>query len=187
MRVIALAAMTADGRIARREPGPVNWSSREDKRMFVQVTRRAGVVIMGRTTYDSLPMPLAGRRVVVLTTRAAEQQLSQSDTVEFTSGTPKAIIADLAARGYTEAVVAGGASVYQAFLEAGVVDELWLTIEPLLFGDGLPLLRRETSDISLRLLEVVRLAEHTVQLKYRVLAGGDGRDGGATVYLVACP
>lgn len=170
MRVVTLAVMTADGRIAQLSSGFVDWSSREDKRMFAQVTRRVGVVIMGRTTYELLPSPLAGRLTIVLTTHP-EGQTAQSGSVEFMSGTPKDIIAVLAARGYAEAVVAGGASVYQAFLEAGAVDELWLTIEPLLFGDGLPLLHRELPVIGMRLLDVVRLADNTVQLKYRILSG----------------
>ena len=136
--------------------------------MFVQVTRRAGVVIMGRTTYELLPAPLAGRLIIVLTTHPASQP-AQPGSVEFMSGAPKDIIAALEVRGYAEAVVAGGASVYQTFLEAGMVNELWLTIEPLLFGDGLPLLHRELPEMGMRLLDVVRLADSTVQLKYRVL------------------
>lgn len=168
MRVVALAAMTADGRIARRSSGSVDWSSREDKRMFVQVTRRTDAVIMGRATYELLPSPLVGRLIIVLTTHPPSQT-AQPGSVEFMSGAPKDIIAALEARDYAEVVVAGGTSVYQAFLEAGVVDELWLTIEPLLFGDGLPLLHRELPEVGMRLLDVVRLAENTVQLKYRVL------------------
>ncbi len=171
MHVIALAAMTADGRIARHEQDAVNWTSREDRRMFVQVTRRAGVVILGRTTYDLLPGPLSGRLVVVLTTHP-QAFSAVPGQVEFTDATPSDIIADLTARGYSEAVVAGGADVYSAFLAAGLVDELWVTIEPLLFGAGVPLIHCELPVVHLRLLEVVRLSESTVQLKYRVGAGG---------------
>lgn len=170
MRVIALAAMTADGKIAEREPAPLDWTSREDTRMFVQVTQRAGVVILGRTTYDSLPGPLSGRLVVVLT-RHPEAHAPQPGEVEFTSAAPSEIVADLAGRGYTQAVLAGGAAVYHAFLAAGLVDELWLTVEPLLVGSGLALVSDDLPRIRLRLFEVVRLAENTVQLKYRV--GGE--------------
>lgn len=175
MRVIALAAMTADGKIARLAPGPVDWTSREDKRMFARVTRRAGVVILGRATYELLPGPLPGRLVVVLTTRGAELT-PQPGHVEFMSGAPGDIVASLAARGYAEAVVAGGAVVYQEFLRTGVVDELWLTVEPLLFGTGLPLLRDEIQGVGLRLLDVMRLSEQTVQLKYRVEVTGQRHD-----------
>lgn len=171
MRVIALAVMTADGKIARLAPGPVDWSAREDKRMFAQETRRAGVVIMGRTTYELLPRPLPDRLVVVLTT-SVTTWTPEPGRVEFMSGEPGDILATLAARGYAEAVVAGGATVYQEFMRAGVVDELWLTVEPLLFGAGLPLLRDEIQGVGLRLLDVVRLSEQTVQLKYRVEATG---------------
>lgn len=167
VRVIAVAAMTADGHIARHAREGVDWSSREDKRMFVQTTRRAGVIVMGSRTYDVLPGPLAGRLVVVLT-RHPEDRVAISGAVEFTSAAPTDVIADLAGRGYSEVVVGGGASVYSAFLEAGLVDELWLTIEPLLFGGGPSLVNRELPGARLRLLEMTQLAENTVQLKYRV-------------------
>ena len=166
-RVIALAAMTADGRIAGHASDSVEWTSREDRRMFVRVTRRAGVVVMGRATYDTLPGPLAGRLVVVLT-RHPEHHTTRPGEVEFTSAMPAEVVADLAGRGFGEIVVAGGAEVYTAFLETGQVDELWLTIEPLLFGAGLPLVHRAPPGLRLRLAEVVRLGENTVQLHYRV-------------------
>lgn len=180
MRLIAVAAMTADGKIAaphhdknrsgERAGGdePVTtWTSREDTRMFVRVTRQAGVVIMGRATYDLLPAPLGGRLVVVLT-RHVEAYESRAGEVEFSSAAPAEIVAALAARGFATAVLAGGAAVYRTFLAAGLVDELWLTVEPLLFGAGMPLLDGALPRTRLRLLEVARLAEHTVQLKYAV-------------------
>lgn len=172
MRVIALAAMTADGRIARDDHDAVAWSSREDRRMFVTVTRSAGVVILGRVTYELLPGPLAGRLVVVLTSHP-ERYAARPGEVEFSSAPLPELLADLSGRGYAEAVVAGGAAVYSAFLAAGLVDEFWITVEPLIFGAGVPLVRDTVLEVRLRLFEVVRLSERTVQLKYRVRRDDD--------------
>jgi riboflavin biosynthesis pyrimidine reductase len=49
-----------------------------------------------------------------------------------------------------------------------LVHELWLTIEPLLFGRGVPLLAEQT-DTRLRLLANEALSSDTRLLKYEVL------------------
>jgi dihydrofolate reductase len=91
--------------------------------------------------------------------------------VEFTDAAPAQALESLATRGYETVVVSGGAQIYRAFLEAGLVDELLLTLEPLSFGEGIslfgddpgkPLERRFT------LLELQRLGESTLHMRYRV-------------------
>ncbi|MGI8588005.1 MAG: dihydrofolate reductase family protein [Chloroflexia bacterium] len=57
--------------------------------------------------------------------------------VEFTDATPAAIIADLERRGYTAAALTDGAQVNSLFLAADLVDEIRLTVEPLIFGRGI--------------------------------------------------
>ena len=66
MRVLILAAITVDGKIARGDAEFTGWSSREDKRLFARTSREAGVVVMGRRTFETLPAPLPGRLNVVL-------------------------------------------------------------------------------------------------------------------------
>ncbi len=167
MRVIAVAAITADGRIARHPLDPPTWTSHEDKRMFAAVSRRAGVVVMGRSTFAAMAKPLADRLNVVLTARPSAFT-GVPGSVEYTSDPPAKILDSLAQRGFGEVVVAGGASVYRQFIASGLVDELWLTVEPLLFGAGISLLGDEPLEVRLRLIEQAQLTPNTVQLKYAV-------------------
>src|SRR5262249_42711635 len=145
-----------------------DWSSREDKRLFARTSREAGVVIMGRTTFETLSAPLPGRLHMVLTRNARLHVpgTSAAGPIEYTGETPTTIVAGLEARGYTTAVLAGGAQTYRAFLEAGAVDELWLTIEPLLFGAGISLLGDAACDLRLTLLESRTLGTDAVHLRY---------------------
>jgi dihydrofolate reductase len=72
-------------------------------------------------------------------------------------------------RGYREAVMAGGAGANALFLEAGLVDEIWLTVEPLIFGTGIGLLSGAEFDLRASLISVEQLNERgTVHLKYSV-------------------
>lgn len=166
--VIALAAITADGKIARGAGDPATWTSREDKRMFVSVTKRAGAVVVGRTTFETFPQPLRDRLQVVLTS-SPDRYTSTPGIVEYHNGAPAEVLSALAERGFAEVVVAGGARVYAEYLGSGSVDELWLTVEPMLFGRGISLCEAGLpADVRLQLREVVRLSEHTVQLQYGV-------------------
>jgi dihydrofolate reductase len=167
MRVIAVAAVTADGRIGRHPLDPPTWTSHEDKRMFAAVSRQAGVVVMGRATFEAMPKPLEGRLNVVLTAHPAAFA-PVPGRVEYTADPPAAVLDGLARRGYAEVIVGGGASVYRQFFAAGLVDELWLTVEPLLFGAGISLLGDESAEVRLRLIEHSALAPSTIQLKYAV-------------------
>jgi dihydrofolate reductase len=165
VHVLLLAAVTVDGKIARGQHELTDWTSREDRGLFVRATREAGVVVMGRTTYDTLPAPLAGRLNLVLTHRPVAEAPAG---VEVRNDPPERLLARLAERGYTTVVVAGGAHVFRAFLDAGLVDELWLTVEPLAFGSGVSLFGDAPLELRLALLACRRLGEHAVHLRYRV-------------------
>lgn len=168
MRVILVAVITLDGKIARNAHELSAWSSREDKRLFARLTREAGVVVMGRHTYETMSRPLPDRLNVVMTHALPP---SAPVGVEFTSEAPAHILEQLGARGYSTVVVSGGAQIYRAFLSAGLVDELALTLEPLSFGTGISLFGDtpgQPLERRFSLLEVTRLGESTLHLRYRV-------------------
>jgi dihydrofolate reductase len=56
MKIILMAAITLDGKIARNEAHFVDWSSREDKKLFFATSKRAGVIILGNNTYKTLEL-----------------------------------------------------------------------------------------------------------------------------------
>ncbi len=165
MKVIAIAAITADGLIGRDARHATNWTSKADKQMFAAASRKAGVVILGRATFATFPKPLKDRLHIVLTAHP-EAFASTPGVVEYTSAAPAEILRNLEARQFSEVIIGGGASIYRQFIEAGLVDELWLTIEPVLFGKGISLIGGDSIEIHMRLLETVQLSGETVQLKY---------------------
>ena len=68
-------------------------------------------------------------------------------------------MADLKRRGYEQAVVVGGGQINALFLKASLIDEIWLTVEPLTFGSGVDLFRSFEFDLRARLLSVEKLNE----------------------------
>ena len=124
------------------------WTSKEDYQFFTEKTQEIGVMIMGRATYETIARPLPRRLIVVLTrdsekqAEAARRKLKMDylpNNLRFTSKSPQEILQSLANEGYQQVALCGGASLYQLFTKENLVDEMFITIEPIEFGDGIKL------------------------------------------------
>nr|AIA14537.1 Dihydrofolate reductase [uncultured bacterium] len=165
MNVLLVAAITADGFIGRSPDHLADWTGSADKKFFTEITKMAGTMIMGSRTFATIGRALPGRHTIVYT---SHPESITNDGVETTNEEPAALVARLAANGAQSLAVAGGASIYHQFMAAGVVNELYLTVSPLLFGSGVPLFGGELH-VSLRLIESRQLDANTILLHYRVL------------------
>lgn len=70
MKVILVAALTVDGKIGLTSDHFPDWTEPADKKLFMSVSKKAGVIIMGSKTFDTFGTPLPGRKHVVLTRNA---------------------------------------------------------------------------------------------------------------------
>jgi len=167
MKVIAIWAQSIDGKIAQDLKDALTWVSKEDKKHFSEATQKNGVVVMGRLTYEQIGKPLVNRLNMILTSHADEFSNEEiPNTLEFTNLSPKELLTSLEARGYTTVFIAGGSQVYSSFIEENLIDEYWITIEPKLFGRGIPAVKFE-QPYSLSLLEFQKLNNNTLLLKYK--------------------
>ena len=167
MHTILVAAVTANGFIARSTNELANWTSKEDKTFFVEETKKAGVMIMGRTTFATIGRALPGRLMVVLTEKP-EQVKVIPGSVETASGDLRVILKGLEQRGFSKVVIAGGGNVYSQFINEGLVDEIALTVEAVMFTDGVRLAQNLQTEVQLRLLEVKMLSDKSVLLRYSI-------------------
>lgn len=162
MNVFIVAAVSADGFIARDANQPANWTSKEDKKVFVSLTKRAGVMVMGHNTYKTIGKALPGRRTIVYSSTPISDE-----GVEVTDEKPTELLTRLGKEGYQEVAIVGGQKIYDLFLTANVVDELYITLEPKLFGSGLSLFSSSV-DTDLQLHNVAKLNDATLLLHYEV-------------------
>jgi dihydrofolate reductase len=166
MKVTLLMAITLDGRIGKTADHYPDWTGSEDKRLFAAITRKAGAVIMGSKTFDTIGAPLPGRMNVVLTRDPGRR--SAWDNLIYTDQSPREVLEMLQQRGYDEAILAGGALINSLFAEAHLIDEMIVTISPKIFGYGLSLFSQEIS-MELELQDVKQIGPYLVCLTYRVL------------------
>jgi len=165
MKVTMMMAITADGMIARDQAHFPDWTCPADKKMFKERTQKAGVVIFGSRTFETIGKPLRGRLNIVLTRHTERYQ--SAENLLFSSASPERVLKDLAQRGFEEAVLAGGSIINTLFMKAWLINEVVLTVAPQIFGHGLTLFS-EPCDVNLHLLEVQKLDSHFVVLRYRV-------------------
>lgn len=169
MKLSIYIAMSANGLISNSRNVP-DWLSPEYGEGFVSICQKMKAVIMGKTSYnilapDHLPLQKEGTTVVLTTD---EQAKSENPTVVFTKSKAPEIIEMLAKKGHNEAVIIGGEMTISYFLNAGLVDDIYFVMEPVLFGNGLPLFKNMELEVKLNLLEVTKLNDNTIQLHYEI-------------------
>lgn len=154
--------------------GTASWASPEDQDYFFKTLQDNNLLIMGSKTYEVArpEMKLSPDRLrVVLTKRPQDyQHEASSGQLEFSSDRPRELLQKLEEKGYSQAILLGGARTNTDFLKEKLVDEIWLTLEPKIFGEGNDLLSSIDLDLDLKLLESEKLNDNgTLLLKYKVL------------------
>ena len=165
MHCFIIAALSADGYIGRDSAHAAMWTSKEDKKRFVELTRRSGVIVMGRNTWTTLGgKPLKDRLNIVYT----KSDIPIVPGMEKTDKDPHNLLRDLEVRGFKEVAICGGSQIYTLFMKAGLVDTLYLTIEPIVFGSGLKLFDGAL-DCKLELVSQSKTDKGTIMLEYKVV------------------
>jgi len=165
MKIILVMAATLDGRIAKTSDHFPDWTSREDKKFFQRVSKEAGVIILGDKTFATFPAPLKDRLNVVFTMQENPKEI---EGVKWVKGEPEEVLEELEGMGYETAILGGGAAVNGMFLEKKLIDEIYVTVEPKIFGDGLSFFKGDF-DVNLKLKEIEKINDDSVVLKYAVL------------------
>jgi dihydrofolate reductase len=160
-------AQSLDGFIAT-PTGGLEWLARVSRpgedHGYADFMARVDALLLGRATHDVVSAfpewPYAGKRVYVATRRPRATPNGEI----VVAGSPDAMLARLAADGVRRVYVDGGQLV-SSFLAAGRVDELIVSVVPVLLGDGIPLFRA-TGERGLVLRGATTFASGLVQLRY---------------------
>lgn len=143
------------------EPG-VSISEEE----AVNFVKAIDCYVLGSRTYGhalELGWPYGDTPAVVLTGR---EWPPPRKSVEFYSGNLKTLVDVKLAPRYRNIWLVGGAMLCQRFLELGLVDEIKLTIAPVLLGEGLRLFGGSPREERWNLKDVVAYKNGFVELSY---------------------
>ncbi len=178
LQVSIFLALSLDGYVARSD-GSLDWLDKANERVtqgedcgFSDFLNSIDLLIMGRKTFEQVlsfgSWPYKDKRVLVLTRTGIDIPIELQKTVSTYSGEPKEILAKAYSDGATH-IYLDGAETIQRFLQAGLVDDMTLTIVPVLLGSGIPLFTSLQHDQTLTLTDSKIYDFGYVQLKYHCM------------------
>lgn len=74
-------------------------------------------------------------------------------------------------QGFETIMVCGGGGLNTSFMKENLIDEIYLDIEPIIFGKGIKLFEDSNFEAKLKLLGVKKLSSNEIQLHYKVIKG----------------
>lgn len=159
VKVIIIAASSLDGKIARLENDSLEWTSQEDKNFLKELLDQVDLCIVGRKSYDLAQAVLSHRNCLVF----SRNLLPATNDIQRPEESPiltyvNPLLVDFEhwllhnfSFPRKSVAILGGSEIYRFFLSRGWVDELYLTIEPRIFGTGISLLSQSTIDLDIEL------------------------------------
>ncbi|HJZ88845.1 MAG TPA: dihydrofolate reductase family protein [Polyangia bacterium] len=169
-RFSVFIATSLDGYIARAN-GAIDWLSivhpLDEAHGYQAFFDSIDTIVVGRGTYDTVlgfeQWPYRGKRVIVMTHRPREPRQGE----EFFAGSATELAGRL---GDAKRVYVDGGKVIGQFFAAGLVDDLTLSVIPIVLGDGIRLFSGGEGEHRLELESHRAWPSGLVQLRYRVRA-----------------
>ncbi len=165
-KVLVYIASSLDGYIAR-ENGGVDWLPETAESGYDAFYNSIDTVIMGKTTYDQVltfgEYPYKDKKSFVFTSSAQ----NKDENIEFVSDVEKFVKDGFPGAGKNIWLV-GGAQIIASFLNQKAVNEIIISVIPVLLGKGMPLFKDIEDEIKLEFVKTVKY-DQLVELYYKIL------------------
>lgn len=170
-------ATSLDGFIARND-GDIDWLMKantlvppgEDGGYKAFISTVDGLV-MGRHSFEKVvsfePWPYGDLPVIVMSSQSIEIPDHLKNFVSTSSEAPAELVTRLTNKGFKHLYIDGGITI-QNFMTNELINELTITLAPVLLGSGRSLFGPLEHDIELEHIETKCLGGGFVQLKYRI-------------------
>lgn len=168
-KVILYIAASLDGYIAKPNDD-ISFLSMVEKEGedygYGKFMSTVDVVILGRRTYDKVlsmgyEYPFE-RKIVVITRNPKADQ----GVVSFYSGDLKDLVVKLKSEPGKNIHLDGGAEIISEMLKLDLIDEFYISIIPVVLGDGISLFKKGIPEMKLKLEGVESFEKGLVQLHY---------------------
>ncbi len=180
MFIAGIVVMSLDGCLTHHDRPGTDFGSAEDHAFFRAALQTFDSSIAGRRTYQ------AGRESILRARQSPRLQMVLTSTperfeadflaehLEFRNADTSAVVEELTRRGRSRCALLGGARLYTEACARDLLDELWVTIEPVAFGEGTRMFEGRT-DFRFEAVGAERLSSETWLLKYRRARGKRAR------------
>jgi dihydrofolate reductase len=148
-----------------------------DNRVLEEVYDRTGATIIGKRMFDAgehrWPEEAPFHTPVFVLTQKVREPWPRPGGTTFhfvNDGIESALRRAREAAGPRDVRIGGGANVIQQYLNAGLVDDLWVTMSPIFFGAGIRLFEGIDPQLRIDLVEALPSPEVT-HLRYALRRG----------------
>lgn len=176
-KLLVYIALSIDEYIARKDDS-LDWMDRvggfDEDYGFKNMLAGIDTLIIGRKTYEvasTVPNPYPGKRVIVL----SNSLNSVKAGMEIYTEDLEELVEKLHREGAKHIWVDGGSTISQ-FLALQLIDEMTLSVIPIVLGDGLPLFHTIGKEIPCRLTSSQSYESGLVQMRYEILKHKEEND-----------
>jgi dihydrofolate reductase len=170
MKTTYYVASSLDGFIAEPD-GSVNFldavGGEPDVAAYAAFFAGVDALLMGRRTYDQVlskgDWPYGDRPCWVMTHRDLS---AGPENVMAIAGTSKQVHAHIAAEQHQHLWLVGGADLAAQFLHQGLIDQVVVSLIPMVLGQGIALFSNDPHQVRLSLTDVIPRAHGIVELAY---------------------
>jgi len=177
-KVIYYLAASLDGFIARND-GSVDWLKMEDLKEaadeFMEFASSVDTVLYGRKTFEKgLELDAAGDSFAGSTNYVFSRTPGKEDppNAKYVDEHPADFVKKLKHAGGKNIWLMGGGELAATLLDAGLIDEIIISIQPVILGKGIPIFNNSAEFAGLESADVKQRKSGSIQVTYR-LNGSD--------------
>lgn len=164
-KVVLGVAVSLDGFIEGPN-GEYDWCYTDQDYGLSEFFKSIDTIFMGRKSYEVAQSSAETNPWKGMTTYVFTNTIKESPTEDVKLIRSMNEVERILRQPGKNAWLFGGAELTTAFLNAGLIDELWLSVHPILLGSGKPLFQNIDGRKNLKLIESKTYDTGLVSLKY---------------------
>ena len=169
MKISLYMAISANGFITKGKSN-YDWVSEEDWDQFYSYIKKNDAVIMGRKTmeqFGEIEFPI--KKVFNIVLSANKKLHKNTKDLVIMKGTPQNIVSFANIKGFEKLLIIGGENINGQFLKANLVNEIVLSVHPIIIKKGLTLFGKNIKGVRLNLINSKNINNELVQIRYKVI------------------
>lgn len=165
-------ACSINGLIAT-EDGNEDFLSYRGWEIMIELLKEYDVLIWGRKTWDNIISwgdeylkDLKDLNIIILSSKNSET--NRFSNVTYCNSIDECLKVCEKMK-YKKLFISGGATVNNAFMEKGIVDNIILNYNPFILNKGIPLFKGNYFENKLKLEKIIKEKENIVQVHYSIV------------------